>query len=154
MRIGSFFDVRHEKYSDKGLVIVGVHTPEFEFEKDTKNVEAAVERYGLKYAVAQDNNRETWKSYKNNYWPRKYILDTGGNIRYDHIGEGGYEETEGVIQDLLKEANQKVEENMTTVQEGFDAAQLGSPEIYLGYDFARSPLGNPEGFSPGKVVDY
>ena len=143
-----------QKYSGKGLVIIGVHTPEFEFEKDAKNVKAAVERYGLKYAVAQDNNKETWKSYKNRYWPMKYIIDAEGNIRYDHIGEGGYEETETVIQDLLKEANQNVTEGMTKLASDLDTTQLGSPEIYLGYKFARNPLGNPEGFSSDGVVDY
>ncbi len=144
----------NEKYSGKGLVIVGVHTPEFEFEKDPINVRAAVQRYGIAYAVGQDNNRETWNSYKNNYWPRHYLIDSAGNIRYDHIGEGGYEETESAIQGLLREANQSVPENMTGIISDFDPAQFGSPEIYLGYNFARIQLGNPEGFSPGNVVDY
>ncbi|MEK6869480.1 MAG: thioredoxin family protein, partial [Nanoarchaeota archaeon] len=93
----------HNKYADKGLVIVGVHTPEFEFEKKYENVKSAVEKYGLKYAVVQDNNYETWRAYKNRYWPHKYLIDIDGFIRYDHIGEGAYAETERVIQELLKE---------------------------------------------------
>ncbi len=146
----------HGKYADKGLVIIGIHTPEFEFEKDYNNVKAAVEKYGIKYAVVQDNNYATWRAYKNNYWPRKYIIDKDGNIRYDHIGEGGYEETEKVIQELLKEANPyaKLLNNMTNISSDTDFSQIGTPEIYLGYAFSRNQLGNSEGFSPNKFVDY
>ena len=92
-----------EKYSDKGLVIVGIHTPEFEFEKDIHNVQAAVKKFGIKYPVLQDNDKDTWNAFENRYWPRKYIVDSEGYIRYDHIGEGGYQETEKVIQNLLAE---------------------------------------------------
>ena len=90
-----------EKYADKGLIIIGIHTPEFEFEKNYANVKFAVEKYGIKYPVVQDNDYKTWRAYGNSYWPRKYLIDKEGNIRYDHIGEGGYEETEKVIQQLL-----------------------------------------------------
>lgn len=144
----------NEEYSEKGLVIVGVHTPEFEFEKDPKNVKDAVEKYGLKYPIAQDNDRRTWTAYKNNYWPRHYLIDSKGNIRYDHIGEGGYEETEKAIQDLLKEKGASIQNNMTQIKSDTDFSKIGSPEIYLGYNFARSPLGNPAGFSPNSVEDY
>jgi len=144
----------HEKYADKGLVIIGVHTPEFEFEKDYSNVRAAVEKYGIKYAVAQDNDYATWRAYRNNYWPRKYLVDSKGIIRYDHIGEGAYEGTEKAIISLLSETGKEVKMNMTGGKEEPDFSQIGTPELYLGYNFARVPLGNPEGFSAGNIVDY
>ena len=77
-----------QKYRDKGLVIVGVHTPEFEFEKDYDNVLKAVNQYSIKYAVAQDNYYATWQSYQNRYWYHKFLIDIYGRVRYDHIGEG------------------------------------------------------------------
>ena len=91
----------HEKYSDKGLVIIGVHAPEFEFEKDADNVEGAIKDFGITYPVMQDNDFVTWKAYKNRYWPAKYLIDQDGNIRYTHFGEGDYDETESAIQELL-----------------------------------------------------
>ncbi len=101
-----------EKYRDQGLLIVGVHTPEFEFEKLATNVQRAIERFGIKYPVVQDNDYGTWRAYKNRYWPRKYIIDIDGYVVYDHIGEGAYEKTEKVIQDLLKERAEKLNEEM------------------------------------------
>ena len=145
-----YINAWYAKYADKGLVIIGVHTPEFEFEKDYANVKAAVERYGVKYPVVQDNNYATWNAYGNHYWPHHYLIDKDGNIRYDHIGEGSYDETEKAIQDLLGETGM----NVTTISTNYDLSQIGSPEIYLGYQFARSPLGNPEGFSPESIVNY
>ncbi|MBI4170378.1 MAG: thioredoxin family protein [Candidatus Aenigmarchaeota archaeon] len=146
----------HEKYKDQGLVIIGVHTPEFEFEKDYTNVKSAVEKYGIKYAVAQDNDYATWRAYKNSYWPRKYLIDKDGNIRYDHIGEGGYEETEKAIMELLQETNTAMQanKNLTYISSDTELSRIGTPELYLGYDFARAPLGNPEGFSPESIVNY
>ena len=93
----------HEKYADKGLVILGVHTPEFEFEKIRQNVIEAVRDFGIKYAVAQDNDYGTWRAFDNKFWPAKYLIDKDGYIRYTHFGEGAYEETEQVIRDLLSE---------------------------------------------------
>lgn len=142
----------HEKYAND-FVIVGVHTPEFEFEKDYSNVVNAVNRYGLKYRVVQDNDYATWRAYKNQFWPRKYLIDKDGFVRYDHIGEGGYEETEKMIVQLLKEAAAAVnEKNVTIVQQ--EQRLIGTPEMYLGYNFARAPLGNAEGFRPGELVEY
>ncbi len=141
----------YDKYADKGLVIVGVHTPEFEFEKDPANVEAAVRKFGIEYPVVQDNNFDTWKAYDNRYWPREYLIDKDGQIRHDHIGEGSYDETEKAIVDLLREIA-PVEENFSTMKP--DNILVGTPEIYLGYSFARTPLGNSEGFSENNVVDY
>src|SRR5918996_1266133 len=93
----------YENYAQKGLIIIGIHTPEFEFEKNTDNVKQAVKDYQIEYPVLQDNNYATWKAYQNKYWPRDYLIDTQGFIRYDHIGEGGYDETEKAIQSLLAE---------------------------------------------------
>lgn len=137
----------HEKYPE--LIIIGVHTPEFEFEKDYNNVRAAVDRHQLKYAVVQDNDYETWRAFGNRYWPRKYLIDKEGNIRYDHIGEGAYEETEKAIQQLLGQSA-----GMTNISSGVNFSEIGTPELYLGYQFARQPLGNLEGFQPGAVVNY
>jgi thiol-disulfide isomerase/thioredoxin len=155
----------NEKYADKGLVIVGVHSPEFEFEKNIDNVKAAVQKYGIKYPVIQDNDKGTWDAYQNRYWPRKYLVDNEGYIRYDHIGEGGYAETEKVIQSLLVEraaqtgisainlntnTNTTTPENVQTV----DFTKVKTPELFFGYEFARAPLGNSEGFKPNQTVTY
>lgn len=101
----------HEKYADDGLVIIGVHSPEFEFEKDYNNVLAAVEKYGLQYPVVLDSEHATWNAYQNRYWPHKYLIDANGRIRYDHIGEGGYDETEAKIVELLSEAKNEQVKN-------------------------------------------
>src|SRR5919202_200655 len=155
----------NEQYADKGLVIVGVHTPEFEFEKNIDNVKAAVQKYGIKYPVLQDNDKGTWDAYQNRYWPRKYLIDNEGYIRYDHIGEGGYAETEKVIQSLLteraaqagiSEINLNINKNTTTPKnvQTIDFAKVNTPELYFGYQLARAPLGNPEGFKPNQIVTY
>jgi thiol-disulfide isomerase/thioredoxin len=161
----------NEKYADKGLVIVGVHAPEFEFEKNIDNVKESVKRFGIKYPVIQDNDKGTWNAYENQYWPRKYLVDNEGYIRYDHIGEGGYTETERVIQALLQERNAEIgldtsptSSNNNTVTEtttsapenvqSVDFSKINSPELYFGYQLARAPLGNPEGFKPNQTVDY
>lgn len=157
-----YLNAWYEKYSDDGLVIVGVHTPEFDFEKNPDNVQAAVEKFGIKYPVVQDNDRETWDAYENRYWPRKYIVDDEGFIRYDHIGEGEYEETEKVIQALLQEraANLGMNINIDTSTanpedaQSVNFAQINTPELYFGYEYARAPLGNAEGFKPEQTVTY
>jgi len=94
----------HSKYADRGLVIIGNHYPEFSYEEDLDNVKDAVDRLGIEYAVAQDNGGKTWRAYKNHYWPTLYLIDKNGHIRYVHIGEGRYAETEQNIQSLLAEA--------------------------------------------------
>ncbi len=93
----------HEKYAEQGLVIIGNHFPEFSFEGDLTNLQAAVAENGIEYAVAQDNDGATWEAYKNRYWPTLYLIDKNGHLRYTHIGEGGYSETEAAIQSLLAE---------------------------------------------------
>jgi thiol-disulfide isomerase/thioredoxin len=153
----------NQKYSDKGLVIVGVHSPEFEFEKNINNVKQAVARFGIKYPVLLDNDHETWNAYQNSYWPRKYLVDSDGYIRYDHIGEGGYAETENAIKSLLAErSNQQGLEisnlNQTKLivpgAQSVDFNQIKSPELYFGYQYARAQLGNIQGFNPEKTVNY
>ena len=93
----------HGKYADEGLVVIGMHTPEFSFEKERDNVIEAAARFGLEYPIAQDNDFVTWRAFNNMYWPSKYLFDRNGVIRYTHIGEGAYEETERMIQQLLAE---------------------------------------------------
>ncbi|RYF58548.1 MAG: thioredoxin family protein [Comamonadaceae bacterium] len=90
-----------ELYTPQGLTVVGVHTPEFPFERTTSNVEVAMRRHGVKHPVAQDNRYGTWKAYSNQYWPALYLIDAQGRIRYKHFGEGEYERTESVIRALL-----------------------------------------------------
>lgn len=91
----------HERYREQGLVVVGVHTPEFGYERGTRNVENAVKRFGIKYAVAQDNGYKTWNAYGNRYWPALYLVDRNGRVVYRHFGEGDYARTESAIQKLL-----------------------------------------------------
>jgi thiol-disulfide isomerase/thioredoxin len=93
----------HAKYKDQGLVIIGNHFPEFSFEADLTNLKDAIARYEIEYAVAQDNDGATWKAYKNHYWPALYLIDKQGHIRYVHIGEGRYTQTEENIKTLLEE---------------------------------------------------
>ncbi|MFC1878858.1 redoxin domain-containing protein [Chloroflexota bacterium] len=93
----------HQKYSDQGLVIIGNHFPEFDYEADLEILKAQIDDLGIKYAVAQDNDGHTWRAYHNRYWPTLYLIDKQGHIRYQHIGEGRYTETETVIQALLSE---------------------------------------------------
>jgi thiol-disulfide isomerase/thioredoxin len=91
----------YRTYHDQGLVIVGVHTPEFPFEKSTANVQTALKRHGITYPVAQDNDFATWNAYGNEYWPAQYIVDQNGKIVFEHAGEGRYDEIERTIQKLL-----------------------------------------------------
>lgn len=93
----------HNRYKDEGLVIIGNHYPEFSYEEDLENLKSAVDRFEIDYAVAQDNNGDTWRAYKNRYWPALFLIDKRGHIRYVHIGEGRYQETEENIKALLEE---------------------------------------------------
>ena len=151
-----------KKYRSKGLVIVGVHTPEFEFEKKYENVLKAANDYQLKYPIAQDNNYATWSVYQNSYWPHEYLIDIDGYIRHDKIGEGNYDETEKMIQLLLKERmdrlNQKngIDINISKPKEAVEveAFNVKTPEIYLGYQFTRGNFGNPQGLKQDEIIDY
>jgi len=94
----------HTKYADQGLVIIGVHSPEFDYEKDPNNVQAAIVELGVEYPVTLDNDYTTWRAYGNHYWPASYLIDKAGHIRRLQIGEGGYLQTEAAIQALLAES--------------------------------------------------
>lgn len=93
----------HEKYKDQGLVVVGVHSPEYEEERSTAGLKEAIARLGIRHAVAQDNDFKTWKGYNNRFWPALYLIDKQGKVVYSHFGEGAYQQTEAKIQALLKE---------------------------------------------------
>jgi thiol-disulfide isomerase/thioredoxin len=121
-----------ERYGERGLTIVGVHTPEFPFEREAGNVEDAIEQNGLGYAVAQDNDYATWNAYGNEYWPAKYLIDARGRVRYTHFGEGEYEETEGAIRELLAESGHSPGKQMTEVRGEQPSALVTTPESYLG----------------------
>jgi thiol-disulfide isomerase/thioredoxin len=96
----------NQKYKDQGLVVIGVHTPEYPFERDTDNVKAAIKRFNITYPVAQDNHYATWSAYNNQYWPAFYLIDTEGQVVYSHFGEGDYEETEAQIKALLAQKDE------------------------------------------------
>lgn len=127
-----------EKYRDAGLQIIGIHTPEFDFEKDSANVAAALEQFGIKFPVVQDNDKGTWRAYNNRYWPRKYIIDIDGYIVYDHIGEGSYAETEAVIQGLLAERSERLGLDIVIPDGTVDPDAISrntdttTPELYFG----------------------
>ncbi|WP_175624702.1 MULTISPECIES: thioredoxin family protein [Oxalobacteraceae] len=93
----------YDKYKDQGLTVVGVHTPEYPFERSTENVSKAIQRFDIKYPVAQDNRYATWTAYSNQYWPAVYLINKKGQIVYTHFGEGKYQETEAKIRELLAE---------------------------------------------------
>jgi cytochrome c biogenesis protein CcdA/thiol-disulfide isomerase/thioredoxin len=140
-----------DKYKDHGLVVIGVHAPEFAFEKDPQNVGKAIKDLGVDYPVALDNNYAIWKGFNNEYWPAHYFIDPQGHIRHHHFGEGEYQQSEDVIRQLLTEAGQK---NLPGgyVQPGAEGAEaagsgdaMRSPETYVGY--ARA-----ENFAGGQVA--
>lgn len=126
----------HEKYADRGLTIVGVHAPEFEFEENRANVIDAVERRGLSYPIAQDNEMLTWRAFNNAFWPAKYLVGADGSVRYQHFGEGSYDETETAIRSALEDAGYDLD---GIVAGGVDAQRLDpharaiTRELYGGY---------------------
>ncbi|SOB94452.1 cytochrome c biogenesis protein DipZ [Rhodobacter maris] len=148
-----------EAYGPQGLVVIGVHAPEFAFEKDPGNVKRATEDLGLSYPVALDNDYAIWRAFQNRYWPAHYFVDAEGRIRHHHFGEGGYEESEQVIRQLLAEAGlSKValppaEVTATGVSEAADMADVLSPETYLGHARAANNV-NAEGLVADEVHDY
>ena len=133
------------RYARQGLTIVGVHTPEFPFEKDTDNVMRAISRNGLRYPVLQDNDYATWTAWGNQYWPAKYLVDSQGRVRYTHFGEGDYGATEKAIRALLRERGTRSLGGYTRVTGEVAAAGTSTPETYLGYERAR-------GFVPGAAA--
>jgi thiol-disulfide isomerase/thioredoxin len=139
-----------EKYGDRGLVVVGVHTPEFPFERDVDNVRQAAKDMTVEYPIALDSDYAVWRAFNNMYWPAVYIADAEGRIRHHQFGEGQYDECEWVVQRLLREAGaEDIGDDLVAVSpDGFEAqadwTTLRSPETYLGYEQAQS-LASPEG---------
>ena len=140
-----------DKYAGQGLAVVGVQTPEFEFEGNLDNVRRAIKEMDVRYPLVVDNDYAVWRAFDNHYWPALYFVDAQGRIRHHHFGEGEYEESEMVLQMLLREAGVDVEQGLVGIEpDGVEAAadwaSLGSPETYVGY-------GRAVGFaSPGGVV--
>ena len=128
-----------EKYKDSGLVVIGVHTPEFDFEKQMANVQKAVQKFDITYPVALDSEYKIWNAFHNQYWPAEYFIDAKGKVRYEHFGEGNYDGSERWIQELLKEANampmpaSAVSVQGQDVQAAADTKDVRSPETYIGY---------------------
>lgn len=139
------------KYQDKGLVIIGIHAPEFEFEKDPENVRKAISDFKLTYPIVQDNDFSTWRAYNNRYWPAKYFIDKEGYIRYTHFGEGEYDKSEQVIQELLNEAGA---EGISQKVDNPEYQVYGrTHETYLGYSRVEY-LASPERIRYDGVSSY
>ena len=147
----------HERYQDKGLTVIGVHTPEFTFAQYESNVERGIREFGLTYPIVIDSNREIWKAFANRYWPTKYLLDKDGYLRYGHFGEGGYVECEQMIQELLREIDPAIglPPIMPPVREEDHAGSVcykPTGELYLGN--RRGRIGNEGGFKEDQISDY
>lgn len=135
----------HEKYADKGLTIIGLHAPEFDFEKDPANVERAIDRFGISWPIGLDNDKATWRAYQNKYWPAKYLINQQGQVVYTHFGEGDYDITEHNIRTLLK-----LDED-TKLNPGKDVtADHQTPETYFGTLRAKNEYTQPV-TDPAKV---
>jgi thiol-disulfide isomerase/thioredoxin len=149
----------YEKYRDQGLVVIGVHAPEFAFEKDVTNVQRAIRDFGLKYPVAVDNDYALWRAFSNEFWPAHYFVDAQGNIRHTHFGEGEYDASERVIQQLLAEAGSAAVTTGLVAPNGQGAALASdplsvlSPETYVGHERAEH-FASPGGQAPGVERTY
>ncbi|MFJ8039165.1 cytochrome c biogenesis protein DipZ [Kitasatospora sp. NPDC096147] len=130
-------------YRDKGLTVIGVHSPEFAFEKDAGNVADQARKLGVTYPVALDNQLDTWDNYRNRFWPAKYLIDAQGTVRYFTFGEGRYAQTENLIRDLLRQADPTVQLPPATGQENDELAADRTPETYLSTTGIRSYTGTP-----------
>ncbi|NKN16029.1 cytochrome c biogenesis protein DipZ [Rhizobium laguerreae] len=148
-----------EKYADQGLVVIGVHAPEFAFEKKIDNVKKAIGDFQIGYPVAIDNDYGIWRAFENSYWPAAYLIDAKGQIRYHHFGEGNYNGTEKAIQDLLREAGSQttasapVVPDAKGVEAGPDLGNIRSGETYLGYQQAAN-FASPEGLQADTAKNY
>lgn len=141
IRTYPFLKSMHEKYADKGLVIVGVHTPEFEFEKNEGNVEKEIEKNGLRYPIALDPDYATWNAYSNHYWPAGYFFDKQGRLRRAHFGEGDYAESEAAIRSLLEEQGAPIGDVGATEMTMPDFSKIKTPETYFGLLRGNSFMG-------------
>ncbi|MDE1852056.1 MAG: redoxin domain-containing protein, partial [Candidatus Micrarchaeota archaeon] len=149
-----YLNAWESKYGGSGLVIIGVHTPEFEFEKNYSNVLSAVNRFNITYPVAMDSNYSTWSAYGNRYWPADYLIDKNGNVRAATFGEGDYAQTEQEIQLLLRDAGYSPQSGLVNITSSVNFSMINTPELYLGAGEGRNPIGNKEGFSEGQNVNY
>ncbi len=156
IRTFPYLNAWYDKYKDQGLEIVGIHTPEFAFEKNLENVQKAMVKYGIKFPIVLDNDYGTWNAYGNRYWPRKYLIDLKGKVVYDHIGEGNYAETEEKIQELLREKMAQDSQAVMSVPSGTvqpvdmsGPTQNQSPETYFGSD-RNTTLANGKVGIPGE----
>ena len=147
----------HKRYGKDGLVVVGVHTPEFAFERDPANIRKAIGDFGITYPVAIDSNYTIWRAFKNQYWPAHYLADANGRIRYHHFGEGGAGQTEAAIRKLLAEAGRNPGDGMAQEQtRGASAAASGEAatrETYVGFGRGAN-FASPGGFVHGKPTSY
>lgn len=147
----------HRRYRDKGLTVIGVHSPEFSFARTAEHVERAIQQQGMEYPVVLDSEFQIWQSFANRCWPTKYLIGQKGYVRYYHLGEGGYSETENAIQTLLHEIDPAlalppvVEPLRDTDRPGARCYPV-TPELYLGA--ARGRLGNKGGYAENEVKDY
>jgi len=159
LRTLPYVNAWYGKYKDSGLVVLGVHTPEFPFEKDETNVRKAVRDLGIDYPVAMDNDYRVWRAFNNEYWPAHYFIDAAGRVRYHHFGEGDYEESEAWIRSLLEERNHQPPPNRATqiAASGAEAAPdlqaVQSPETYIGYIRATN-FASPGGFNEDDARFY
>jgi thiol-disulfide isomerase/thioredoxin len=159
LRTLAFVRAWSEKYSDRGLVVIGVHTPEFPFEREVENVREAVEAMRVEYPIALDSDYGVWSAFANRYWPAVYLADAEGRIRYHHFGEGEYDEGEWMIQHLLREgAGEGIDNELVSVApDGFEAqadwTNLRSPETYLGYAQGQN-LDSPAGVAYDEPRSY
>ncbi len=148
----------YNEYGKDGLVIIGVSTPEFQFEHNYSNVLSAVKQFNITYPVALDNNYSTWDAYSNEYWPADYLIDANGSIRYVALGEGGYNQTAQVIRELLESAGYSIPSYTTNVPLGVNFSDIGSPEMYFGYQELENGrtnyFGDSEGFHPDTKYNY
>jgi cytochrome c biogenesis protein CcdA/thiol-disulfide isomerase/thioredoxin len=142
-----YLEAWDKRYRKDGLTIVGVHSPEFPFEREASNVEAAIEAEGIRYPVVQDNELGTWSAYGNQYWPAEYFIDARGDVRYVHFGEGEYGEKEQVIRELLAEAGDRVGQKMSGAHGIEPSPGVTTPETYLGV--ARAERFTDPELSPG-----
>jgi thiol-disulfide isomerase/thioredoxin len=146
------------EYKDQGLVVIGVHTPEFSFEENIDNVRQAANEMGIKYPVAIDNDRAIWHGFANHYWPALYFLDAAGHVRDHHFGEGKYEQSETTIRQLLEHAGNKIDRQRVAVEArgpevGADWGSLRSPETYVGHQKAEN-FASPGGAAINTLHSY
>jgi thiol-disulfide isomerase/thioredoxin len=147
----------HQRYAKDGLTVIGVHAPEFNFARQSEFVLQAVKDFHIEYPVVLDNSYVIWRAYSNRLWPAKYLVDGAGRIRYYHYGEGGYRETEVLIQSLLAELNPSLRlplpmDPMRDTDRAGAVCHRVTPELYLGHQ--RGQFGNPQGVTPGQPGEY